>query len=866
MSLTMPSELKWLEWVVGSDWPDGDEDRLRTCAQAWAAVATEVRQLVPVARLAGAEAAAAVDGEVAFALESYWQRFATDDHSHFEHLAGACDELARLCETTALEVEYAKYQFILALIALAITILVLLASAAETFGASTAGIPVAELATQSVVRAIALRLLNAITTGAATNVAMDLAAQAVQALQGHRHDWDSAKTAGAAESGAIFGAVAGGVHLAGQRYAPELANTWGGRLAEGTVTGAAGAELTALATGVPLSITDFVKSTTAGLAQTAAEAAHPSRTRPIEDLPVDGSVADKVELLLASTPDAPTRPSTLEGDGQPPPLPVSDTESLTLVRDNLHRTRAGYAFYPAGDGTLGFAAAVRRQPGYITLDVHGSSAGFHVDGRLLTPDQFATALRTMAAEGTVQLPDGVRYRLASCDTAAGADPPAARLARALGAEVSAPTERLWTTFDGREVVTSAELSGGRWVPKHPADGYWRTFSPEPEGGVEARHTLEHELAGSGRSITDLVREAPSLTHLLESGVRPDEIARDADPATLRRLAPGLDERGVEDLGRFLGDDRVRDALRRSWEVPAQSGGGTLAGALLRGLIDAPDLVRVMRDSDILMHSLTQRPDTIESLLRHPRAIDVLADVAAEVRERGVDAVLADGVPPPAPTPLTGWQQALSRSIGPRAGRETTQPGFVRRRRRDPAYVEGYLHDLYHKASAAQRQLTELVDAVADRTGGQASYRTRPKRWQRALDKLAALGGDASRLTDLAAGTIQYETLTELYRGLSEIHRHPGARIVFYHDRFLHPLDNGYRDIQLKLRMPGGHVVELQLHLRRIREVADWEHALFEVRRDLGALAGPGGMSGEARAIANGLLNRAQGHFSDAIGG
>jgi hypothetical protein len=200
------------------------------------------------------------------------------------------------------------------------------------------------------------------------------------------------------------------------------------------------------------------------------------------------------------------------------------------------------------------------------------------------------------------------------------------------------------------------------------------------------------------------------------------------------------------------------------------------------------------------------------------------------------------------------------------GREATQPGFVRRRRNDPAYLESYLHDLYHKAATAQRQLGDLVDEVATGTGGEASYRTEPKRWQRALDKLAGLGRDASRLTDLAAGTIRYRTLDDLYRGLNEIRRHPGARIVFFHDRFLHPLDNGYRDIQLKLRMPGGHIVELQLHLAAVRDVGEWEHALFEVRRDLASLAGPDGLSGEARAIANGLLTRAQGHFSDALEG
>ncbi len=224
MSLHLPAELHWLSWVVGSDWPEGDEDSLARCADAWAAAAHEIRQLLPDAEVAGMTAVSAVDGDVAVALRTSWSRFIVGDDGYLEQLAHACDELARLCEGTAVQIEYAKYQLIIALIALATTITTLQAAAVGTFGMSTAGIPVAEGATQNVVSVIAWRLLKAVAMGAAENVAMDVAAQLVQLHNGHRKHWDWQLTTAAAEDGAIFDLD----QVSGPKVLPELDPTDGG--------------------------------------------------------------------------------------------------------------------------------------------------------------------------------------------------------------------------------------------------------------------------------------------------------------------------------------------------------------------------------------------------------------------------------------------------------------------------------------------------------------------------------------------------------------------------------------------------------------------------------------------------------------
>ena len=179
MGLSLPSELDFLKWVVGSDWPEADEDGLRRCAAGLGCGRPErLADLTPEAASSGARVIAAVEGEVAESFDELW-RSLVEDGGYLPALIAACDELARACDATALEVEYAKYQFMLALVALAISIAVM-AAMAWAGGVSTAGIPVAIAATQVTVRLIAMRLLQAIAIGVVSNVAVDALAQLTQ--------------------------------------------------------------------------------------------------------------------------------------------------------------------------------------------------------------------------------------------------------------------------------------------------------------------------------------------------------------------------------------------------------------------------------------------------------------------------------------------------------------------------------------------------------------------------------------------------------------------------------------------------------------------------------------------------------------
>jgi hypothetical protein len=175
-----------------------------------------------------------------------------------------------------------------------------------------------------------------------------------------------------------------------------------------------------------------------------------------------------------------TPESAADDTAVPSPF-VSDVEAVQIVRDHLHSTPAGYAFYPEGDRTLRFAEAVQPREGVVTLDLHGSPDGFHINGRVLSGEQFARAVEVMRQEGRIQVGEHQQIRLAACDIARGENSPAAQFARESGHPVTAPTERLWTNMRGEERVSSAVLRDGRWVPAEPENGRWRTFGPD---GVE----------------------------------------------------------------------------------------------------------------------------------------------------------------------------------------------------------------------------------------------------------------------------------------------------------------------------------------------------------------------------------------------
>jgi uncharacterized protein YukE len=205
VGLVLPAELQWLEWIVGSDWPEGDETAMRRGAQAWVDVATDINELIGDLQATAAKVLGTVDGEGAEAFRKYFGTYVSTDPQCLPKLSKACEALGQALNSGANEIEYAKYMFIALLIITAIEITMLIASAVATFGASTAAIPAVEVASQITARTIAQKLLIAIAKGALRGflegVLLDLGVQGLQITQGNRDGIDWKKTGSSALDG-----------------------------------------------------------------------------------------------------------------------------------------------------------------------------------------------------------------------------------------------------------------------------------------------------------------------------------------------------------------------------------------------------------------------------------------------------------------------------------------------------------------------------------------------------------------------------------------------------------------------------------------------------------------------------------------
>ncbi|WP_285693324.1 ADP-ribosyltransferase [Actinomadura sp. NBRC 104412] len=339
--------------------------------------------------------------------------------------------------------------------------------------------------------------------------------------------------------------------------------------------------------------------------------------------------------------------------------------------------------------------------------------------------------------------------------------------------------------------------------------------------------------------------------------------------------------------RVMDDPQVQRMLERAGEPL----GSDLRRRLEEDLPHHPELARIVAGDGLnaletsLRESLLSRPKTLNSLLGHPEAVGILEQAVADVERRGPEAIL-DGTGPKAePTPLTDAQREISERLagevqeGRRPGEDRnprvapSQPDFDPSQvdpangRNDP-YLNSYLDGLYQRMRESVPALRALVHDPA--LGGEPHMRPGEKDRVRALDKIMGdYGGDASRLNDLLGAKIQFDTVADLYRaldGLRSVAARHGIEIVSFKDRMLNPVPSGYRDVQLTVRMPNGHIGELRLHLKSIDEVAAYEHALYEVRRDLPNAAEEQNrpLTPEEDALDRAINERVIGRFKDAL--
>ncbi|MFJ8910665.1 toxin glutamine deamidase domain-containing protein [Amycolatopsis sp. NPDC102389] len=370
----------------------------------------------------------------------------------------------------------------------------------------------------------------------------------------------------------------------------------------------------------------------------------------------------------------------------------------------------------------------------------------------------------------------------------------------------------------------------------------------PEGPA-AQHTDGHTTPTETSSTRPV---DPRIAYAMENtpDVPPSRIGPDGRPIVDAGYGMAHDEPARNDRAdgeRFLNDPEVAAAVDgldpdKKRAVHEDENGvkhdvGPMRDFIREHLPAHPELVRLMEhpDNAYLRASLLNNPMTIGSLLLHPEAIPILEDALRDVEERGyqmIDDVQEAG---PGDTPLTQEQREVSEAAARLAAESDPEhrvhSGFSPEHIGDPAKIDEFL--AAERAAWPQNQgdLNRIAERIASENDGHAGSRQTPKDDDRARAKIAKYEGDASLLTDLVGAKIQFDTLADVYNALGAVIADPGLEIVSFDDRFANPQDSGYRDLQMNVRLPNGHVAELRLHLTHIDTVSAYEHALYEVRRD-----------------------------------
>ncbi|RDI44704.1 hypothetical protein DFR68_11694 [Nocardia mexicana] len=224
VSLYLPPELRWLGWVAGTEWPDGDEDKLFAAAKAWEEAAAELKKLPDELRAAQeATRSAYPAGQGADAMAALFDELITGDQS-IATLAESMRQVSDGTFDTGTHIEAAKLMTIVSLVTLAIEIAwawlwpptaPAVEAAAVTATRSWIKLITDRLAgmiariAETVMSKAAARVFGTYTMraieGAAVATGLDLLVQGIQIAKGHRKHIDGTEVGISAVAGGLGG-------------------------------------------------------------------------------------------------------------------------------------------------------------------------------------------------------------------------------------------------------------------------------------------------------------------------------------------------------------------------------------------------------------------------------------------------------------------------------------------------------------------------------------------------------------------------------------------------------------------------------------------------------------------------------------
>ncbi|RXS84525.1 hypothetical protein EST92_10950 [Streptomyces sp. TM32] len=151
-TIMLPVEVDWVLDLLGFQWPNIDEDKMRDAAEAWSSFAASVRAAQQQGESATQVVRGANSGEAIEAFENKWKKFSGG--GFLDESAEAAEALAIVLQIVATIIMVMKLAVIAQLIALAFEFAAAQAAAPVTLGASEAGAAAATATTRVMVRQI----------------------------------------------------------------------------------------------------------------------------------------------------------------------------------------------------------------------------------------------------------------------------------------------------------------------------------------------------------------------------------------------------------------------------------------------------------------------------------------------------------------------------------------------------------------------------------------------------------------------------------------------------------------------------------------------------------------------------------------
>ncbi len=150
-----------LDWVVGVEWPEGNERAVWDLADQWYGVAGVLTGPRDDATAAAGEVKSGYGGVglVAGAFDTAWHKLAEGEDAPLHVLVAATDELGRLVDSCGCDIEGAKLEAWIELGILVVELLALAVAAVLTLGAASPAAAAAITATRVVVQQIFKRLV-----------------------------------------------------------------------------------------------------------------------------------------------------------------------------------------------------------------------------------------------------------------------------------------------------------------------------------------------------------------------------------------------------------------------------------------------------------------------------------------------------------------------------------------------------------------------------------------------------------------------------------------------------------------------------------------------------------------------------------